>query len=74
MPLAPQLNGPRVLNRNGRVVIEVNWDDADALRDHFLRNGLPGTVNLDPIANEASLELWDAPAAEDVQAVLAEWI
>jgi hypothetical protein len=74
MPLAPQLDGPRVQILNGRVFIEMNWDEADSLRDHFLRQGLPGTVVLDPAAHEARLEFWDNPAPEQVRAVLREWL
>jgi hypothetical protein len=74
MPLASPPEGPRIVTREGRIVIETNWDDADSLRDHFVRHGLPCTVNLDPESRSANLELWDDPSADDVQAVLAEWM
>jgi hypothetical protein len=65
---------PQVQVRDGRVVIDVNWDDADSLRDHFRRHGLSGTVGLDPVSREASLELWDAPSLERARAVLEAWL
>jgi hypothetical protein len=74
MPLDTPPTEPRVDIRDGRVVIDVGWDDADALRDHFRVNGLPGTVSLDPATREASLELWDAPDPDRARAVLAEWL
>lgn len=74
MPLALELDGPRLQILNGRVFVDMNWGDADALRDHFLRHGLPGTVKLDPATREASLELWDAPDPAQARAALDEWL
>jgi len=64
---------PRVQVRDGRVVIDVDWDAAEGLRDHFRRRGLPGTISLDPATREAGLELWDAPDLARARAVLADW-
>jgi hypothetical protein len=74
MSLAPQLDGPRLKILNDRVIVEINWDDADALRDHFLRHGLPGTVKLDPATREAAIELWDEPDPQQVRTALDEWL
>lgn len=74
MLLGSTLEAPRVQVRDGRVVIELNWDDADRLREHFVRHGLPGTITLDPPTREASLVLWDEPNEEIVRGVLEEWV
>jgi hypothetical protein len=58
---------------DGRVLIDVDWDDADELRHHFVTHGMPGTVSLDPPSRKACLELWDAPEPDQARAVLADW-
>ena len=73
MWLAPQLDRSRLKTLGERIIVEISWDDADALRDHVLRHGLPGTVNLDAVTREATLELWGEPDPRDVGAVLDEW-
>jgi hypothetical protein len=73
MTLASTQEAPRVQVRDGRVVIELCWDDADNLRRHFRRHGLPGTVSLDPMTREARLELWGGPDPEAARRVLAAW-
>jgi hypothetical protein len=73
MSLAPPLTEPRLLTQNGRVLIEVNWEDADALREYFAEKGLPGTVNLDPLDHAATIDFWAAPDTAKVSELLAEW-
>jgi hypothetical protein len=74
VPLAPTVDGPKVRIVDGRVFVEMKWEDADAVRGHFLRRGMPGTVKLDPAAREATLELWDNPDPAEVRAVLEAWL
>ncbi len=65
---------PRVTVRDGRVVIDVDWNDADELRHYFRSQGLPGTVRLDPSARIATLELWDEPDPSRVGELLDAWL
>src|SRR4051794_12979261 len=69
--LASPQEAPKVQVQDGRVVIEVNWDDADLLRDHFRRHGLSATVSLDPLTHEAALEVWEPH--ERVADALRNW-
>jgi hypothetical protein len=74
MPLGSAQEAPRVHVRNGQIVVEVDWDDADAAREHLRRHGLPGIVRLDPATREATIELWDEPDADRTRAVLDMWV
>jgi hypothetical protein len=74
MPLAPAVDAPKLRIVDGRVFVEMKWEDADAVRSHFLRHGMPGTVKLDPAAREATLELWDDPDPVAARSVLGEWL
>ena len=74
MTLTSTLPAPEVQVRNGQVVIDVAWDDADRLRCLLRRHGLPGTVNLDPETREARLELWNGADLDAVRAILESWV
>lgn len=74
MTLAVTEEAPRVQVRDGRVVIDLDWDDADDVRAHFRRHGLPGTIRLDPATREARLELWDDPDPKVVREVWEAWL
>ena len=74
MPLAPAVDAPKVRIVDGRVFVEMKWEDADAVRRHFLRHAMPGTVKLDPAYREATLELWDNPHPGEVRAALEAWL
>jgi hypothetical protein len=73
MSLATRSAEPGIRTDGGRIIIDVNWAEADALREHFSRQGLKGTVSLDPTVHEATLELWDEPELDRVRNVLAAW-
>jgi len=73
MLLACTKEAPEVQIRDGGVVIDMPWNDADRLFEHFRRRGLPGTVNLDPTTREATLTLWDQGDIAAARRVLDEW-
>jgi hypothetical protein len=68
-----KLDEPRVVNEDGRIFVDVIWDDAELLRERFVRAGLPGTVILDPVERVARIELWNDADPAEVRTAIAEW-
>jgi hypothetical protein len=73
MTLAPTQEAPRVQVRDGRVIVDLDWDDADSVREHLRRQGLRGTMSLDPATREASLTLWGAVNPALARQALSTW-
>ena len=62
MPLGAFLGAPRVRLDGGKVVIDVDWDDADSLHDYLRRHSVRSTAYLDRANREARLMLLLAAA------------
>ncbi len=61
---------PGVTMIRGRLCVAVPWDRAEEWQTRLRREGIPTTLQLDPLWRESLLEVWPGPDAGRVQAAL----
>ena len=67
------LDAPQVRTDGGKVVVDVDWDDADSLQDFLRRHEIRSTAYLDRANREARLLLWGKESSDAVQALIDDW-
>jgi len=56
-----------------RLIVPVPWNRAEALQTYLSTNGMPSTLCLEPLEQEAHLEMHTKAGAEAVQALIDRW-
>ncbi len=54
----------RVAQAGDHMQLHVPWAKADAWHSHFQKLGIRSTLCLDPVAQEAMLDIWDVAEAD----------
>jgi hypothetical protein len=73
MPFELDSAAPHVRTDGGKVVIDVDWDDADSLQEYLRRHSIRSTAYLDRPNRESRLLLWGQEDPDEVKALLDSW-
>jgi hypothetical protein len=63
---------PGITTVRGRLRVQVPWDRAEEWQTRLRRQGIPTTLQLDPVWRESHLEAWPGADAGRLQAALQQ--